>query len=244
MKKLLHGFLLCFVFANLSPSTFAGVIFSDNFDTGASVQWGNEFGSWGDVGGVYSAGSGSNFPNSHSSLPFNLTDFTIEVDINDVEDGGIWLRSAPSVSPIGRIGVLLVTGGGASGDTGLYWHVVTGTGYGSAFGIVTGLFTPGVSDPSIRVTASGNTYSAFVNGSALPATTLIDSNFTSGQVALYDFSGQTFDNVVLSDSSSVPEPSSMILLGFSLFCVILFRFWKRTRTGHPSGLQHCCITDS
>ena len=70
---------------------------------------------------------------------------------------------------------------------------------------VSGLFTSGVSDPHIRVEVTGDTYAAFVNGSTTPATTLTTANFASGEFGLYDFSNQTFDNVVLF--SPVPEPT-------------------------------------
>lgn len=183
--------------------------FSDSFDTGTSVLWGSEIGNWSAAGGVYSASSPGNFPNAHSSLPFVLTDFTVELDINNVQDGGVWLRSSTATgTSVGRSGVLLVTGVGG----GLYWHIVlAGGSYGSSLNPVSGLFTPGVSDPHLRIDVQGDTYSAFVNGAPTPATTLTTAAFASGQIALYDFSGQTFDNV-----SVVPEPSIALLLSLGL----------------------------
>ena len=197
--RLLRWAILLTTFALVSSS--AGrceIIFTDDFSSGASPQWGNEIGAWTAAGGVYKATILTNFPNAHSSLPFALTDFSVELDINDVGDGGVWLRSAlaPGTS-VGRTGVLLVNGGFFSGGNGLYWHVVTdGNTYGGAFNIVSGLFTPGVSDPRIRVEVVGNTYSAYVDGASEPATTITTNAFASGQIALYDFSSQTFDNVV------------------------------------------------
>lgn len=199
----------------------AGPIFSDDFDLGASPLWGNEVGNWSDAGGVYNATSPSNFPNSHSTLPFDLTDFAIDVDVNSVSDGGIWLRSAPApATSIGIKGVLLVTGAGATGGTGLYWHVVPdGTSYGASLNAVSGLFPAG-SNPHIHVEVEGNTYKAFVNGATTPANTLTTSTFASGQVALYDYAGQTFDNVVL-----VPEPAAAVcmVLGLSSAMILLRR---------------------
>jgi hypothetical protein len=70
-----------------------------------------------------------------------------------------------------------------------------------------------VSNAHIRVVVKGDTFSAYVNGSSSPATTLTTTAFTSGGVGLYDFSAQTFDNFVLS---TVPEPSSLALLGLGM----------------------------
>jgi hypothetical protein len=49
-----------------------------------------------------------------------------------------------------------------------------------------------------------------VNGSPTPATTLTTSEFARGEFGLYDFSNQTFDNIVLV--SPVPEPSGMLAI--------------------------------
>ena len=220
--RLLRWAILLTTFALVSSS--AGrceIIFTDDFSSGASPQWGNEIGAWTAAGGVYKATILTNFPNAHSSLPFALTDFSVELDINDVGDGGVWLRSAlaPGTS-VGRTGVLLVNGGFFSGGNGLYWHVVTdGNTYGGAFNIVSGLFTPGVSDPRIRVEVVGNTYSAYVDGASEPATTITTNAFASGQIALYDFSSQTFDNVVVDEAAGVSaapprvRPESLRLAG-------------------------------
>ncbi len=216
--------LLTFWAVNASE---ADIVFSDNFDSGASPMWGNEVGAWSAAGGVYNAASPGSFPNAYSSLPFDLGDFSIDVDINGVSDGGIWLRSAAAPgSPIGIQGVLLVTGAGATGGTGLYWHQVNnGTTYGAALNAVSGLFAAG-SNPHIRVEVSGNTYSAFVNGSSTAATTLTTGLFTSGRVALYDFSSQTFDNVVIN---VVPEPLSITGCGLVAIGLCAFRVRRGNR---------------
>ena len=62
-----------------------------------------------------------------------------------------------------------------------------------ALNLVVGSFPAG-SNPHVHVEVSGNTYSAFINGATNPITTLTTSAFLSGQVGLYDFSGETFDN--------------------------------------------------
>jgi hypothetical protein len=220
----------------LSP-VHAGIIFSDNFDSGAAPEWGNESGAWSDSGGVYRATAPDNFPNAFSSLPFDLTDFELEVDVNDVNDGGIWLRSAaaPGTS-IGITGVLLVTRGDLPGGAGFYWHVVTnGNTYGDLFGLVTGIFNVG-DDLRLRITVVGDTYSVYLNGSATAATTLVSSAFASGRVALYDYNLLlSFDNVVLSSQTAVvPEPSSLFLaacgLGGLLAAACRDQFEKRSHS--------------
>ncbi len=113
----------------------------------------------------------------------------MSVTVNNLGDGGIWLRSDDT----GNNGILLVTGGdgygqGARGGPAghsLYWHVVQNGVPSSEMDPVSGVFTPG-DTYTIRVTVVGNTYSAYLNGSATPATTLVNNVFNSGYVGLYD----------------------------------------------------------
>ena len=193
----------------------AQIIFTDAFTSGASPSWGNEVGGWSAAGGVYDAQFPNNSPITYSSLPFSLQDFSVELDINNVQDGGLWLRSSDNQN-----GVLLVTG--ASGGD-LYWHVISGGVVGPVQNRADNIFTPGVSDPHLRVVAQGSTYSVFVDGALTPATTLTDATFTSGKVALYDFSNQTFDNVTVA----VPEPADYAAVaGLALAA---FGAWRRCR---------------
>jgi hypothetical protein len=199
---LLAGLVACF--ALCAGQASGGVIFTDNFNSGASPLWGNEVGNWTASGGVYFAQAPNNFPNAFSSLPFALTNFSVDVDVNSVSDGGIWLRStaAPGTN-VGNTGILFVTAHGES-----YWHIVTdGSSYGALLNIASGP-TSG-SNVHIHIEVAGDTYSAFIDGSASPITTLTTNAFASGQVALYDNSGQTFDNVVVATPGAVPEPSSL-----------------------------------
>jgi hypothetical protein len=174
------------------------VIFTDNFDIVPSPQWGNQRGSWDASNGGYRSFEPSSV--NYSGLPFVLRDFIVDVDINDVADGGIWLRSDAQ----GLNGVVLVTGGRGwgYGDTrgghSLYWHVMHNGSPGELMEGVDGLFEPGVSDIHIRVEVRGDVYSAFLNGSSTPTTSLTNSEYSSGHVGLYGFSSQSFDNFVLS----------------------------------------------
>ncbi len=191
-----------------APSASAQV-FTDTFTGGASSLWQNEHGGWFAAGGAYDSTFPANYPNACSSLPFDLSDTVIECDVLGANDGGIWVRSAdaPGTS-VGRKGILLVTAP-PSVASGVYWHVVpTGDGYGSIIGAAPGLFVPG-SNVHVRIEATGNTYKAYINGSATPATTLIDGTFSHGNVALYDFSGQKFDNVVLNGTLVCSIPADL-----------------------------------
>jgi hypothetical protein len=196
----------------------AAVVFSDNFDQGATSAWGNEMGQWRSVAGTYDASLPNNSPPTYSSvttLPA-LTDFTVDVDVNNWNDGGVWLRSSIVGQAIS--GVLLVTGGNGGTYNGLYWHTAVNGSYSGAMGL---LALPGVqgSNQHLTITVQGNDYTACVSGQCSMLTT---NSFGSGSVALYDFSprpagddnpprGQTFDNFQVS-TSAVPEPSAWALL--------------------------------
>lgn len=204
----------------------AALLFEDDFDSGPSPLWGNEFGSWGASGGVYDASFP--YPLTYSSLPFDLTDFSIQVDINDIGDGGIWLRSQDRYN-----GILLVTGGNGFffGDTNprsgreLYWHIISNNVTSPILNRAENVFDPGVSDSTIRVDVVGNTYKAYVDDVLI--TTFVDSTYTHGQVALYDSSVQTFDNVRL-EANVIPEPSTLII--WSLLATLGITFsWHRRR---------------
>jgi len=217
-------------------SASATVVFSEDFNAGASSAWGNERGNWRDTGGVYDATNPDNSPITYSSvttLP-GLTDFAVDVDVNDLDDGGIWLRSAFNGGTIN--GVLLVTGGLTGSNSGVYWHTVQN---GSFSGILQSVGSPGLqdSDVHIRIEVVGDFYSAFLNGSATPLTTLTTGLFQFGSAGLYDFSptsgamsprGQTFDNFVITDLS-IPEPLTLGLFGFGL-AGLAFSMRRRTAT--------------
>jgi hypothetical protein len=201
MLTVAAGLCLCL------PAAFGQIVFTDNFDAGPSPLWSNLRGSWSATGGVYSATVPDNVPPTFTGLPFVLENFAIDVDINQVADGGIWLRCDAS----GTNGVLLVTGGRGWGSgvrawpagRSLYWHVITPANWSNppilneAFDAIT---IPEVENVHLRVEVEGTRYAAFLNGSTNATTTLIetDQTYGSGHVGLYDYSVQTFDNVVVT----------------------------------------------
>lgn len=179
--------------ASLAAPTHAGdVAFFDDFEDGASPLWGNEFGDWSAADGVYNAAIPSTAPNAHSTLPFLMADLTIEVDINNATDGGVWLRSQAIEGPVGVKGVLFVV---KDGD--VYWHVATDSGYGPILNRVNNTYPPG-GDIHVRIEATCDTFAAYLNDSKTPVTTITTTQHLAGRVALYDFGAQTFDNVMLT----------------------------------------------
>ncbi len=220
MRKLMLAILLNLLV--LAPSASA-VVFFDDFSSGAS-KWNNERGSWQAVSGVYDAASPDNVPPTYSSAKTAeaLTDFVLDVDVNAVRDGGLWLRS--SYGPSGVNGVLLVTGGYGGSFNGLYWHILNNDSYSSGMNAAAYSGSLLGSNAHIQVVVSGNEYKAYVNGAANPLTTLTTDSFASGYVGLYDFSGQTFDNVRIEyGASAVPEPATMALFGVGLAGLALRR---------------------
>ena len=210
----------------------AAVLFTDSFSTNGtdSPPWGNQSGNWSANNGVYAAASPSASPLTYSSLTsFDLTDFSFQVDVNDISDGGIWLRSDYNGGQ--ENGVLLVLGGGGFGSGvttppaghELYWHVVQNGVPGVGHNIIGDEFTPG-ENATVRVDVVGDTYSAFVNGTL--ASTFVDSTYTHGQVGLYDFySSLSFDNAELN---TVPEPASGAIFASLVLGMVALRRGRST----------------
>jgi hypothetical protein len=233
MKKMFAVALLSFLACACAAR--AEILFSDDFSSGASPMWGNEVGAWSANGGVYAATAPANMPNAISTLPFKLTNFSVDFDINGVQDGGIFLRS--TVMPGTTFGIqgvalaLKIPDGGPK----IYWHIFTnGMDASIPLNIAYTDFGP---NPHVHVEVSGNTYSAFLNGSSTPATTLTTSAFPSGQVALYDFSGQTFDNFVLQ----VPGVAGKIIRSKTVPYVVQVRWqssvgaWYQVQSASGKG---------
>ena len=210
----MRKFIIVFVvlaMASLAAETRAAIVFSDNYDSGASPLW-DTIGSWSDAGGVYQASNGGNA--TVSNLGY-LTDFTVTVDVNNYTDGGILLRSSPS----GHDAVYLILGGGGTNGQGIYWHVRQNGVFGS---ILAPNFNLGLgnTNASVEVVVTGNSYSAFVNG--IHRTTLLSGTFASGTVGLNDNGPASFDNfTVTSDTlppATVPLPPAALMgaigLGF------------------------------
>jgi hypothetical protein len=225
MKRFPFAAVLTTLWLFGSGPASAATLFFDNFNSGASAAWGNQSGTWRADGGVYDATFPSNGPNTYSdvtTLP-SLTNFIVDVDINFLNDGGVWLRSSRSGGGIIN-GVLLVTGGSTGTNNGLYWHTVQN---GSFSGILNNQTAAGLQGTNhhLRIVVDGDTYSAYLDGAVTPFTTLTTNLFASGHAGLYDFSpvngasdprGQTFDNFQISSADAVPLPPALVLFGSGL----------------------------
>lgn len=195
----------------LQASTAAAgtIVFSDNFNRGANAAWGNESGKWRALKGTYDAsvpGNGQTHPVTYTDITTKpaLTNFTTFVTVEDLNDGGVWLRSSYNGGKIN--GVLLVTGGQLGTYNGFYWHVVQNGVFSPEMNFAS---LPGAqgSTQRLRIVVRGNTYSLYVGGAKTPITSITTSAFSSGSTGLYDFSpnsgastprGQVFDNFAVS----------------------------------------------
>lgn len=166
-----------------SPPALASSTFCDTFMNANDPAWGNQDGSWAIAHRKYYATKPNNNPLTYTDLVNYqaLKNFTVGVTVNDVLDGGIWLRSQYNAGALN--GVLLVVGGACSSDTGLYWHVVQSGNTGNCLNVVS---VPGLkgSKAKIKVVVKGDTYTAFVNGTEV--TSLTNATYTSGSAGLYD----------------------------------------------------------
>jgi hypothetical protein len=175
----------------LLSGTPATGYFADSFTPAASALWDNSTGNWTSSSGAYYAQNPINTPFATSELPYKMGDFTATFTANNLTDGGVWIHNDGT----NQNGIVLILGGegygqgdrGGKAGTSIYWQVVVGgSGYvGGVLDETLDAFTTG-DNYNITVTAVGDTYSAYINGSTTPATTLTTSQFPTGQFGFYD----------------------------------------------------------
>jgi len=214
----------------VKPAWAGSVTFTDNFSP-PSALWSNSTGNWTATSGDYFAQIPNNNPAAVTILPFDLTSYTLQATVNGSGDGGILARTNATDTQY----VLLVLGGegygqgvrGGNAGNSIYW--ADSNNPSATLNLVTGVFTPG-NTYTIKVTAVGDTYSAFING--VLTTTITDTvGGSDGGVGLYDDQPNTttgsgfgtpttFSNFSLQ-GTTVPEPSTIGLLatGFVLWMV-------------------------
>ena len=222
--------LALFLFGYSVTTLFASTLFEDNFDTGPKADWGNERGDWFVNDGAYQSTQPNNWPATLSSITSypNLEDFIVEVDIYNVNNGGLFLRTVPETgqSHISQGIALVVDAGSYLDNPIIYWHVLSsGSVWGPRLNIVELPDIISGDDIHLRIIVEGDNFLAFVNSSSAPTTSLTSNAYSSGSVALYDFdSNQSFDNFELKEV--IPEPSSMILLVLGVFGSIIRKIRK------------------
>ena len=233
MKKVFFLFIAIIIVT--ATNSYATPVFFDDFDSGARPEWGNEYGDWytnedGQYDALYLGGRYPTYTYSSVTHLQNLRNFTVELDIYNVINGGVFLRSEDCQN-----GILLLTGGGGhhgvEGFEGLYWHIFEDGMAGARLNMVQ---VPGIlnSDIHLKITVKGNEYVAFLNGKENPTTSLITDKYHRGEVGLYDYSEQTFDNFVICKGKKcrpnpVPEPMTMLLFGPALLGLVGFKRRKR-----------------
>ena len=205
---------MLFVVVGVTSAKAGTILFSDDFSSGASSLWQPKVGNWVVENGVYyenQYGRYSGNPGNwtYLNLPSALPDnFTLSVDIGNLCDGGIYLRTDSSHSN----GILLVTGGWGHTGTGLYWHEFYNGNATGAVNRVEGNPAQGASG-TLTIEVAGNVYAASWNGELITTLTAESPyNFLGGSIGLYSWSSQTFDNVALTTSAPVPLPSAFLLL--------------------------------
>jgi hypothetical protein len=195
--------------SNVVSVTVEPTPFCDEFTSAANPLWGQEVGTWSVSNGHYYSSL-----NTYSSLPFELADFSVDVDIVNTQTGGIWLRSRRcTLSPAGNNcepqdpGISWIHGVQLWHTTGsLAWYAYVAGSWTGPHAIQNNAYTVGA-NVRLRVEAIGNTYKVFVNGSVVPATQYTNASYPSGRFALNDYSGpaQRYDRVCINGTPA-PTP--------------------------------------
>ena len=73
----------------------AQIIFTDNFDSGASPLWSNLRGAWFTSNGAYLAANPQNVPPTFTGLPFVLQNFAVDVDITKLRMAAFGCAAMP-----------------------------------------------------------------------------------------------------------------------------------------------------
>lgn len=161
--------------------------FFDDFEE-ESGDWGNESGDWAVADGAYAAQSPSVNPIAYSSLSFDLSEFSVEAEIASANSGGLWLRFDPETLS----GVFLCLREG-----GLAWRLIENGDLANSvvYNQVSGMYTPGVTNLTLRAVVKGPRYEAFLGFDRTPATTFFLEGSETGRLALLAGSALKFKSL-------------------------------------------------
>ena len=147
------------------------LLFEDTFEGCRSPLWREFNGNWQVTDGAYHT---SEFSNSNW-LPLEPNNFTVELEMSDIQGGGLWMRLADGSGVILQIG-------STSNDDFLYWQVLEADVLGPALSpSANGVITPSTGKHIIKVVVEGAIYAAYVDGNlatTLSHTDIIDAGAT------------------------------------------------------------------
>jgi len=136
------------------------LLFEDTFEGCRSSLWGESDGDWQVASGAYYTTVFS----SVNVLPLQPSDFIVELEVSDIQGGGLWLRLDNGT------GVILQIGSTASDDF-IYWQSMNANNLGPVLNpSANGVISPDSGEHTIKVIVESGTYQAFVDGKL--ATTL------------------------------------------------------------------------
>lgn len=171
--------------------------FCDTFEPNASSLWRAESGVWTTSGSAYTCSA----PNSYSSLPFDLRNYSAQLEISPADIGGAWVRRPPS--PAGP-GLLLYNSGGS-----LTWYTFNNGNYSLPINPAHNVYTVGAPF-TLRIVVEGPTSRAFVNNGSTPVTQITSSGILApAQFAVLGGSSQSYDGICISPGVSGPPTGNL-----------------------------------
>ncbi|MBE9520378.1 MAG: hypothetical protein IME97_04545, partial [Proteobacteria bacterium] len=140
------------------------LLFEDTFEGCRSSLWQESDGDWQVASGAYYTTVFS----SANILPLQPSDFIVELEVSDIQGGGLWLRLDNGN------GVILQIGSTTSDDF-LYWQAMNTDVLGPALNpSANGVINPDSGDHTIKVIVASGTYQAFVDGKLVTTLTHAD----------------------------------------------------------------------
>lgn len=196
----------------MGPVSLLAVTVTDNFGTGVYADRWDEVD--GGVAGRYSDGSGniSSVGNAEDIIAWktSINDFTdvqrLDVKLVAISSSGSGAMAQVSGTGAALQGYAFLVAG--SGTAGKLYKITAGFSYA-----LLGSYSNISTSDTIGVQANGGTITPYINGVA-QSSQVDGSPLTGGQLGLYSyFTGTTFDDVVMVDSSAGVACRSLLLMG-------------------------------